>query len=277
MRMLNSTSSGPTSDWLADRAAFERLCDDAAEARAKVLGQFWMALDVKDSSITPWLVKEGYWESWVSLAIARAIRPGMCCVDAGANVGYYSLLMALRGAEKVLAVEPQPHTARLLRRNVEGNRLDHIITVAEVALGAVPGQADLLRFGDKHGSDSLVPSRGYEVTERWPVEVAPLDALLAGWPRVDFVKVDVEAMEAEVWEGMRQTRAANPQMTVCMEVLISPPMDPLALLRSIERERPLGLVGGSGAILHVAADEVLAHPMTQELQWAMVWIGGNGG
>jgi len=60
---------------------------------------------------------DGFWESWVTVAVARHLQAGMCCVDVGANYGYYTLLMAsFVGPEgRIIACEPIPSLANAYR------------------------------------------------------------------------------------------------------------------------------------------------------------------
>src|SRR5262245_8546714 len=60
----------------------------------RVLGKHIMFVEPQDCGITPHLALNGYWESWITLAMARLVRPGWRCIDVGANVGYYALLLA---------------------------------------------------------------------------------------------------------------------------------------------------------------------------------------
>ena len=52
--------------------------------------------------------------------LKQLIKPGYVCLDIGANVGYYATflsdLVGLNG--KVLAVEPVPLFARILKKNL---------------------------------------------------------------------------------------------------------------------------------------------------------------
>lgn len=218
-------------DWLADRATFEARLHDLATpsspgdllppAAVFVFGKWWLRLPQADESIAPHIARDGYWESWVSLAFARLVRPGAAVVDLGAHAGWFTLLALARGAERVFAAEPQPELAALLRETLHENGLAGHAEVYGNAVGRAWAAEDLLTYGAMTGSASLEAGAapGWEPSGRIRVGVAPLDGLLdrPPWRRVDVVKVDVEGAESAVWDGMAATLARNPQAVVLME------------------------------------------------------------
>ena len=60
----------------------------------RVLGKYILYADPEDVGLTPHLCLDGFWESWVTIAMARLLQPGWHCVDVGANHGYYTMIMA---------------------------------------------------------------------------------------------------------------------------------------------------------------------------------------
>jgi FkbM family methyltransferase len=61
-------------------------------------------------------------------------------IDAGANIGFSSVYLACRwGATRIVAVEPDPENAELLRRNLAQNGVE--AEVIEAAVGAEDGEA----------------------------------------------------------------------------------------------------------------------------------------
>ena len=91
----------------------------------RVLGKYLMYADSQETGITPHLAMDGYWESWITLALARTVRPGWHCLDVGANHGYYTLVLADgAGPEgRVSPIEPTPRLAELLRADARRQRL----------------------------------------------------------------------------------------------------------------------------------------------------------
>jgi FkbM family methyltransferase len=136
------------------------------------------------------------------------IEPEDLCFDVGANLGNRSRVFLDLGA-RVVALEPQPYCARVLRAKF-GN--DRRFTLIEKAVGAVAGTAQMA-CGDLHTIATLSQdwrertlASGRWQTGQWAdtidVEVTTLDQIMAdhGVPR--FCKIDVEGFELEVLRGL---------------------------------------------------------------------------
>ncbi|MDC3234464.1 FkbM family methyltransferase [Candidatus Puniceispirillum sp.] len=127
--------------------------------------------------------------------ISRYLADGGVFVDIGANIGYYSLNAALLGAEKVIAIEPNPTILARLNENIALNNLSSKIAVHDVAVGAKRGVAKLTIADSDFGSSSIVDhSVG---TQHISVATLPLFEILkteaAGMATI--IKIDIEGME----------------------------------------------------------------------------------
>ena len=167
----------------------------------RVLSRYRLYVASDDVGFGVHVMLDGLWEGWLTAFMARRITPGMRIVDAGANHGYYTLLFAhLTGSEgRVAAIEPNPRLAGLMRRSLYANGFQTRVELFEKAAGAEDGAVLHLSVPDHE------PKNGHLVGEAAPgtvaVETARLETLLADWPRVDFMKVDVEGHEEAFLDG----------------------------------------------------------------------------
>ena len=140
------------------------------------------------------LATTGIYDLAVSELLFRLIRPGDLVIDAGANVGYMSVLAATAGA-RVIAFEPNPELLPILRQNA-GTKVD----VRPVGLGARRHSSTFIT-PDASARNTGLGRLGSE-TERGgvAVEVDTLDAALAG-QTASIMKLDVEGAELSVLEG----------------------------------------------------------------------------
>jgi FkbM family methyltransferase len=143
-------------------------------------------------------------------------------LDVGAYVGYFTLVAALaHQAGRVIALEPSAATFDRLLRNVRLNGLSNV-ECRNVAAGAAPGRADLHHMA---GGMSMAASLDPGHLAPWEhmttaVSVVALDDLMVelGVDRVDLMKIDAEATEAEVLDGSRRILNRDHPDIIC-EVL----------------------------------------------------------
>jgi FkbM family methyltransferase len=150
----------------------------------------------------------------------KTIKPGMSVVEAGSNLGLYTLLFSnlVGPTGSVHACEPDPRLAAALKTNVERNRALNI-HVHQCAVGARSEQRTLRRGGLNSGDNRLEATEdaaGEAGPESVPVEVRSLNELMQG-ERVDFIKIDVQGWEAEVFRGLGHLAQANPNIQVYFE------------------------------------------------------------
>lgn len=174
-------------------------------------------LDSRDRGVTPHLCQGTVWETRLTEAVAKLVKPGQNVVDVGASVGWYTNVFAraVGHAGRVLAVEANPRLAELLTRTlVEYPQ----VQIVNKALGSADDKQVYI------GNDmSWSPGNQVENEKadgRVPVDYAKLDTLLQdeAWHQVDVVKVDVEGHEWQVWQGMQMTVADNPGLELFIEV-----------------------------------------------------------
>jgi FkbM family methyltransferase len=170
--------------------------------------------------LAAFLQHRGHPEPGLAALMLTRLRPGGTFVDVGANLGLYTVAAGRAvGAEgRVVAVEPTPTTAEMLRQNVRLNGLweSGVVEVHECAAGAAPGRARLAVDRADSGHNSLYPEPGS--TAEVDVEVVRLDDLIPAGAEVDVVKIDVEGAELAVLRGMERIVAQNPGIVVFAEL-----------------------------------------------------------
>jgi FkbM family methyltransferase len=188
----------------------------------RILGRYKFYVDSRDRGLAPHLMLDGYWEYWVSDFIWRNVKAGATVVDVGANLGYYSVLMAdLVGPEgRVVAFEPNPRLFELLQNNVDINGFRQRTNCHAKAVTARSGE--LLHFGvsmtdPKNGA--LMPPLPNQQPRpglmEMTVETFALDDLRIG--PIDFIKVDVEGAEENLWNGIQETIRSSPEIQILLE------------------------------------------------------------
>src|SRR3954451_23539721 len=60
------------------------------------LGPLW--LDAEEQLIRPYILSHGRWDPALSNFLRRTLRPGMCVLDVGANIGYLTIAAERRAA-----------------------------------------------------------------------------------------------------------------------------------------------------------------------------------
>jgi FkbM family methyltransferase len=142
----------------------------------------------------------------------QLIRPGMTVVEAGANIGTHSVMLARACAPgPLLAFEPQQRVFQLLCANLVMNGVTNALAFPD-ALGAEAGRALIpaIDYGANYNFGSVsIRNTDRDAGPDWnagqPTRVVTIDGLAL--PACGFLKVDVEGFEALVLEGARQTIA----------------------------------------------------------------------
>jgi len=149
----------------------------------------------------------GLYDLAVSEVLFRLIAPGDTVIDAGANVGYMTLLAGVAAGPggRVVSFEPHPALFAVLEQNVAVARAKWStaeVEIHQVALGERPGMADLHLPPEFETNDGLAwlgsgPAAG---GRSLTVRVVTLDEALGDAP-AGVLKLDVEGFEPQVLKG----------------------------------------------------------------------------
>jgi FkbM family methyltransferase len=173
---------------------------------------FLVHVDPTDYAVGHTISVTGTYEPEVSATVRSLLRPGATFVDAGANIGWFSLLAAglVGPGGRVVAVEPNPLNCDLARRSAEASGFANI----EVFTVALSDRTRTVALETDGSNGRVVPIDGpppQPVRASFVVAAHPLDLLLneAGVQHVDVVKLDVEGAEPLVLAGAPEMLARD--------------------------------------------------------------------
>lgn len=183
--------------------------------------QIWYAIRVP--VVTPWLeglsvyaypgnetsraiFVTGNYEPNEFFLLSQVIRPGMIFVDAGANMGLYTLFVARKIGEHgtVLAIEPSTRECERLLKNVAINSLSNVRLLCNAVSNSC-SDVDLLIAEDEWSGHNTIGAFAYDtpLAIKETVRACRLDDIVSreGLSRVDIVKLDIEGAEFGALKG----------------------------------------------------------------------------
>jgi FkbM family methyltransferase len=209
-----------------------------ADLRRVDLGGYELLVPSGDPDFGAIIASYRRYEDHVRQAVRDHLRPGDVCLDVGANIGVITFLASsIVGPDGlVVAVEANPENVQLLYRTI------HMIGASNVMVLPVAASDRRSVFSLKGRSNThLIAARAAMSGGGHFVQSLPLDDVIAGLPRLDFVKMDIEGHEPPALRGMARLLAAhkpgllvefNPQCLAVQE------QDPDAFLRLIFAVHP---------------------------------------
>ena len=169
--------------------------------------------DRDDAAISPSIIGGDPYEPHVIAALKRYCTPGMVVVDAGANIGFHTVVMseAVGPTGRVVAIEPNSENCRLILLNVAANDARNV-ELLPVALDAQRGWAYFsTHLGSNgglipSGADALLDGRGLVVP------TFTLDSLVED--HVDLIKIDLEGAEGRALAGATRILSSDRPVVV---------------------------------------------------------------
>lgn len=183
-----------------------------------VLGDCELALSMdivdtssSDSALMSYLQGGNPAEPEVVEAMRRALHPADLAVDAGANNGFFSLLMSklVGPAGKVLSFEPDARNLDRLKRNLDLNQAFNV-EVIERPLWSKPEEISMYHYADD-GANSHFGAGTAAL-----MQATTLDLHTDGGQVPAFMKMDIEGAEYDALLGATYLMAHHCPMTVEM-------------------------------------------------------------
>ncbi len=183
-------------------------------------------VDPEDLSLSPRLMMDGEWEPETTRPLLAIAEPGMNVVEIGANIGWYSVLLAKRIGRlgSLICFEPHLGNTALLRDNLEINGVLGHCTLRHEAVCDRNGTTVFQRLSRHRGSGTIIALENIDLSplgdrpEAVTVDTIRLDDAIPAGTRVDLMKIDAEGAEAAIFDGMSRIIAENPDIRLIIEV-----------------------------------------------------------
>jgi FkbM family methyltransferase len=185
-------------------------------------------VDLSDLVVGLNIVRGCYEQSEVAF-VRRTVKPGQTVLDLGANVGFFTMIMAslVGPSGMVYAFEPLRRVADLLEHSIAENGFEDRVRLERAAVGESSGAARLLFEEDTLNSggsyifgDGLGIPPGHQLQD---VSMIGLDDYAFRRP-ISFIKMDIEGAEPLALRGARSTLRTD-RPTILSEI------NPVALER----------------------------------------------
>lgn len=173
-------------------------------------------LNPKDQSVSDRLIINNY-EKLETEVIKKEVRVGDVVVDIGANIGYYTLILAKLVGEngKVIAFEPDPENFALLEKNVKINGCKNVISVQK-AVSNKTGKLKLYLCADNRGDHRIYdPHKDRQYIE---IESIRLDDYFKNHGgKINLIKMDIQGAECAAFKGMSLILENNKNIKIITE------------------------------------------------------------
>jgi len=126
-----------------------------------------------------------------------------CVVDVGANIGYYSVLLAEK-LKTVYAYEPEKVNFEILEKNIRDNKFKNV-EAKRLAVGSKNAEIKLVKSKENYGDHRVfnyeLRIKNYELIKE-ETKIIRLDDEIK--EKVDLIKIDTQGWEPEVILGAKK-------------------------------------------------------------------------
>lgn len=170
-------------------------------------------VDLKKSEIRVYVDGYSLEKLYVDYEIFNKIRKKIkdqLVIDIGANIGYFSLLMAYNG-NTTYAIEPSQEAMPIMVQNLNKNPdiRDNIVTKNI----AIYNKTDYLQFIDHYKKGlrikgKILETELLEYSSSYPVKALEVNEFLANFEKINLLRINIGGFEDRVFDAMsRETLA----------------------------------------------------------------------
>ena len=197
--------------------------DSKNQIKKKILN-FEMYLNPKRGGIENQLLVNGDREKLAVNAFRKELKQGDVLLEAGANIGYYTLIGSKKIGKggKIYAVEPSSKNLAKLQKNLELNNIKNV-KFFHNAFGNFNGKTNLYishscNMNQVKEGISEVNFDKNKLLEKEKIKIITIDKFLKKKKKPTVIRMDVEGYEYEIVNGMKKLLVESPPRLLYIEV-----------------------------------------------------------
>lgn len=173
--------------------------------KKRLHNNFYMLLNPTEH-IQQQLFWYGHYEKELGELLKKIVRPGDVFLDLGANIGYFSLLVAINSpSANIISFEPAKDLFHYMNDNISLNNIKNVSAI-NAAAGEINEEKDLfISSPDNSGMSSFHQPENYS-GKKERVKVLSMDEWFktSGLSKIDIIKLDIEGSELAALKGMKE-------------------------------------------------------------------------
>ncbi len=179
---------------------FDSAKPPSSQLVSRKIGNFDMLLDLASEGISRVLYQVGFRERVFMSILYSEIKEGYTCIDLGSNIGFTTLFMCEKAGKsgKIYAIEPDPWNVNMLTENIKRNNFEETTEIFPIAITDHKGEIDFWQ-SDKSNLSSVQKTKHSNKSIK--VKCDSLNTFLVGKRYPNFIKMDIEGHEVQVFEG----------------------------------------------------------------------------
>jgi FkbM family methyltransferase len=168
----------------------------------------------------------GVWEPEVTNYLIKNIKPHETIIEVGANIGYYTVLMAklVSPSGRIYSYEANGEAYDLANLSLNINGLSEIVKLKNMGILDKTGNAILSHeqsnihsfLMTNIGATHIVPTKDNCGLKK-NIRTVSLDEDLSGLKNVDWLKMDIEGSELLALRGAKRIISSSPNLKIVME------------------------------------------------------------
>lgn len=137
------------------------------------------------------------------------IKKGDIVFDCGACEGFFTRYALIKGASKVICIEPSSVLAKGLRKTFDKEIDEGRVVIIEAGAGSIQGETKLIINKDMYCASTTNPefAKEYENIQSETIQIVRIDDIARDLElkKIDVIKMDIEDAEIDALKGCIET------------------------------------------------------------------------